>query len=643
MYGEEQPFVEENSPFLPDSNFWMSGGNPFPQFSFPPPSLPLPTPLPKRVEFDSEDDDENDSTDENYKEPPPKKRDERGQFIRRGGTTRKKAAARRRGPSEEEKQQTKRKRDEDRLIIDELRDFLEAGAKSKLQAEKQAAEMKLQANQTDYIVYLTNTLAAQHVMIATLNQELYQMGKKQLMVHDEPMTGIDWHHGGDSLVIEPVESPSTSTHSVMTPPPLPLPPPPPPLVDKPDKSISARDSLMLELGLLPSPANARQEPPTRRKQAVVEQLVEPPIKKYLRKEKARDLMLEIDIAPPPTIVEVPPTPPPPRQKRQRTMPKTLTTLEECLTKQNAEGFHNVQVTPPPLVIPPAVEVTPPRVRLLLKPPVKIKTEPVEDWTASMVVFEEQEEEEGCTGGKDESLYTWRIVEEKNPRSMDIYGFTAPQLMVMQTRVLILEAEAVKTGRKSAYGEGQIFLIFLYHFTHYTSLKVMREKFHMGTSTLQHTVARMLSTITKGFFSWSWHEEEAVVTHYVHACYFLTVNGPTDSKTAADLWDRVRKKHGFHIHCVHDLTTRKVVAYYLSSSPDADPQWLAQYEPLLDDDDDIALNYEKRMHGKFAISTSRYRGVLKEFHSYVGCLLALTNLDLGYGNPILDPQSVIIDL
>jgi hypothetical protein len=321
-----------------------------------------------------------------------------------------------------------------------------------------------------------------------------------------------------------------------------------------------------------------------------------------------------------------------QRPRIRKMPKTLVSLEENLMRQKTI----VETAPRSLMeeLEASVPTVAPKIRLSLKAPVKVKIEPVE-------AFAEEDEEEA---EKDESLYSWKIVEEKNPRSLNIYGFTPEQLALMLAEMNLLELEMPKAskGAKSGYGEGQIFLILLYYFTHYTSLRVMKEKFHMSTSSLQCVVAKMIASFYKGLFAWSWGGDITEVTHYVHACYYLCVSTPNDSKTAADLYDRVKKRHGFHIHCIHDLATQKVVAYYLSASVQADPLWLAQYEPMLDDDDGLALNYERRMQGKFAISGTRFRGVLKEFHSVVGCLLALVNLDLGYGNPILSQESIIID-
>jgi hypothetical protein len=255
-------------------------------------------------------------------------------------------------------------------------------------------------------------------------------------------------------------------------------------------------------------------------------------------------------------------------------------------------------------------------------------------------------EEGGGVEKDESLYTWRVVEEDNARCLDLYGFTAAQLPTLLTGMSELSAGAStrKSGRgcKPTFSEEQLFLLFLYHFTHYPTLRVMHDKFTMSSSAIQETLQKTTSTVHRPLLAWSWHEGIVVVTHYVYARYFLCVNAPQDPAMAADLHDAENGRHGLHIHCVHDNKSQKVVAYGLSSNPIVDAAWLAQYAPLVVNSP-LVHDYEKRMKGKFAIFSARYRGLVKECESIVGCLLALTNIDLGYGNPIVVRECLSLDL
>jgi len=42
-----------------------------------------------------------------------------------------------------------------------------------------------------------------------------------------------------------------------------------------------------------------------------------------------------------------------------------------------------------------------------------------------------------------------------------------------------------------------------------------------------------------------------------------------------------------------------------------------------------------------VASTRFRGMLKEFSSVMGCLLALTNMDLGYDNPIVERDTLTL--
>jgi hypothetical protein len=228
---------------------------------------------------------------------------------------------------------------------------------------------------------------------------------------------------------------------------------------------------------------------------------------------------------------------------------------------------------------------------------------------------------------DATLYTWSIVESNNPRCHELYGFTAPQLASLFVKIgPLISGGKSSRGGKPTFGDAHLLLLFLYHFRHYPTLKVMHEKFGLSITTIQATLTRMITTVSRPLFSSSFGEGRRESSTVVYGRQFLLLNVPKDSQTASDIFDVERGQHGLHIHSVHDTLTGRVVAYYTGSSPTVDPHWLSRHEPVKENAI-LVEEYAKRMRSKFAIASSRFRGTMKECDAVVGCLLALVNLDI----------------
>lgn len=276
------------------------------------------------------------------------------------------------------------------------------------------------------------------------------------------------------------------------------------------------------------------------------------------------------------------------------------------------------------IVPPQQARVVPRDEIVPLPPKQVRIQVIAEPDAPSQADDEEEEDR-------DALYTWRVVSEKSPRCIELYGFTPQQVAAMFVSMNALAPETNGRGNRSQYGERYHLLLFLYHFTHYVTLRVMHHLFGMSPNGIQQVVSKMIGHAHRGLFERSRDPPRgALVRHYVHASYFFALQKPADSVLAARLYDAERDAHGVHVHCVHDARSEKAVAYYTSQARDVDAEWLAQYKPLMV----MPLGYEARMRGKFAIARARFRGTIKELDAVVGCLLALTNTDLGYGNAVV---------
>lgn len=516
---------------------------------------PHSTPTTVDDEESSSDDDDDSDIDTTYVAPPAKKRLARpvpptkkastSMVIRKSSPPPPQpsvvtgpAKKTRQRPSKEQTAANKRKRDEDKSVLVELRSFLEKSTEKQQSVQNQIqlsqsemGEMQLRAGQADFVVYLTQTVAQQQMVISNMNLEIFNLGAK----HRAEQAELDMKRREEREALEEKIGVLKEQEAI--------------LQRKADEWRTARDNLMRELLEVRSAATTAEEE------------TEQPAKKK----------------------------------------KRFATLDE---------------TP-----------TPPRT-----PSTKVKKEDA----AAVAV---------STPSDEESVYSWRVVDEKNPRCIDLYGFTAPQLSVLFSNMNNPSGRRVdngvgraRSGCNATYGEKQFFLMFLYYFTHYATLTIMHRRFGISPTSMRSALAKMFETGACDLFASSKPSEP--VTQYVHGVYFFAVEAPLDSNLAATLFDPDRRRHGVHVHCMHDSQTHKVIAYQVLMTQTAEAEWLARYEPRVNDAL-LTLNYEWRMRGKFAVASTRFRGMLKEFSSVMGCLLALTNMDLGYDNPIVERDTLTL--
>jgi len=264
--------------------------------------------------------------------------------------------------------------------------------------------------------------------------------------------------------------------------------------------------------------------------------------------------------------------------------------------------------------------------------------------------------------EEEEDYGWENTVDINDdnQCLALYGFTAQQLREIAALVDPLQEAAHKSGGRGRKAippdKHRLLLTILHYFVHYTTLRVLSERFGMSLTTVSVTVTRQLAIVLPSLFDLSLRPQcDTPYASYVTGSYFLTLSQPRDAIVAASLWNTEKLEYGHWIHCVHESGVGKVVSFRVTTAdkPNPDDQWLQAFVPLLAEADgpsdtvtratQITRDYEQRLRGKFAIAMGRYRGTAQESDVMVRILLALCNLDLGYGNAIVvDGISADID-
>lgn len=243
------------------------------------------------------------------------------------------------------------------------------------------------------------------------------------------------------------------------------------------------------------------------------------------------------------------------------------------------------------------------------------------------------------------LYRWDIVESDLPQCLSVYGFGATQLKVLYKQIgnvrLVKEEGRSKRGCKTSIEPEVFFLMFMYFMRHYTTMRLMSDKFQISTTQVQGTLLKMITT--SPLFPLSTADCSKPTQKLVYRVYFLVINKPLDSSVAVKYYSALYKTHGIYIHCLHNQNSSgKVIEFYTGTQKNVDRAWLKQFsylEPQEEEDEEIHT-YEERMKSKFAVTVKKYRGNLTELPAVIECVIALTNFDIEFKNPIEQVTAVL---
>ncbi len=166
---------------------------------------------------------------------------------------------------------------------------------------------------------------------------------------------------------------------------------------------------------------------------------------------------------------------------------------------------------------------------------------------------------------------------------------------------------------------------------------MADKFEMGKGTIAPRLSKSIHGLSSALFRASIEKESAAPrSQRVFRCYFFMLQKPQEKTVAQKYYSALYKTHGIYIYCVHDRqASGKVLEFYISTRKQVDAEWLSLHtqEEEVEEDDGASNPYEERMKGKFNAAATRYRGLLTDLPDMIECLLALTNFDIEYANPV----------
>lgn len=247
---------------------------------------------------------------------------------------------------------------------------------------------------------------------------------------------------------------------------------------------------------------------------------------------------------------------------------------------------------------------------------------------------------------DDDVYSWsEAVESEHGKCIDVYGFTAEQLTKISKYVC--SSNKKKKNRKKVYTPTKdMFLIFVYFFARYPTVKVISEKFVASKTVVHNRIVDITETYAQSLFKKStknrsdFNDSDNSEGEMSYASYFFETNRSKDDSTALTYYSEDLEKYGVYAHCLHDSQTGRVLEFYLETGSrevceeknvfkTTPEEWADMYE----ENDEVRQSYKKRMEGKFLISTCKYRGDLSVFASVIRCILALVNFDILFENNV----------
>lgn len=248
-----------------------------------------------------------------------------------------------------------------------------------------------------------------------------------------------------------------------------------------------------------------------------------------------------------------------------------------------------------------------------------------------------------------TLYTWSAIDMESPKCLEVYGFAATQIRSLYACVKRLthkaeDSDKGKKGCKTVVSQETRFLVFLYFFARYTTMKTMQETFQMSSSHIQSNLLELITSVANNLFvaSKECGVAAATTTTRVYRRYFFAVNKPQDPAIARDYYCVHAKTYGVYLHCLHhESAHNKVTDFYISSQRGVVPEFLDGF--IVVEEEDEQHMYEERMKSKFNIAVSKYRGNLGELPDVIRCALALTNFDIEYGNPVCAHATIRLDI
>lgn len=227
--------------------------------------------------------------------------------------------------------------------------------------------------------------------------------------------------------------------------------------------------------------------------------------------------------------------------------------------------------------------------------------------------------------KSDILYTEEILTKYPDKCIDIYGFTADNIIKIHN---YLESTKIKKtsykGCRQTYSSQTKFLFTLYFLKHYETLVKMKEKFHVSSGFLQESIDKVIQEYSLELFNWSTSSELSHQSlplseeHESNSC-FIHINKPENAELMLQFYNKDTRKYGIYLNYTVNLLSQKVISFELGKSSINNNE----------KDDD----FKKRMKSKFMIVSVNYRGDPVNLTNIFQFVIALTNLNIEFENNI----------
>lgn len=222
-------------------------------------------------------------------------------------------------------------------------------------------------------------------------------------------------------------------------------------------------------------------------------------------------------------------------------------------------------------------------------------------------------------------YNWKeLIKDNHVNCASVFGFTPEQIKSIGKYVYAKKYSKSKgKSKKSKRIEPtkNIFLVFLYFFTRYPTIKVISDKFGVSPSSTQNSLFNVIESradilFRKSIEDYNFPSDENSDTFtfddssdssgILYSKYFIETNRSKCDDIALEYYCAKFGKYGVHVRCLHDEKTMKVINYYIENGSktricggchntvDTD-DWKNTYRS----DENKERLYKKRMESKFS--------------------------------------------
>lgn len=239
--------------------------------------------------------------------------------------------------------------------------------------------------------------------------------------------------------------------------------------------------------------------------------------------------------------------------------------------------------------------------------------------------------------EDLTLYAWTVLVTHPERCLDLYGFTAPQLMKIRNYIGVTPIRRKKNAvsMSNNISTETRLLFILYFATKYATFNRLQTLFRVSGGRLSDLIVVGVETIAPILFaqSISQQRDQPITFALVYHTHFMPIVAPQDHSLANRYYNDERNGYGVLMHYIVDPASHKVLIF-TTGSLNAWPM-ATGCGATRATEEDHDYGFRRRMTAKFAVVGEKYRGSLTDHPLVVQLVVALTNLDIEFDNPLVE--------